>query len=252
MRLWTSKCFRKSSILTGISLLVLGGFASSCEDNNKVSEPLNPVPESHRDYIELEAGMTLTYRLDSIIYDNFTRTIDTTRYQVTHRVQEQTLDSAEMQEYLLKRTVRTIDEGEVLESALYQARKTSEEYQVFRNNQRTLALEFPLSDGHEWNGNAYNTQDSQIYRVKAIHEPATILNKRYDSTLLVQEEDQQNLIKRNASKTRYAKQIGPVFRERINLSFKGDSIPPEEAPWEAKANTGNIVRYRLQTVTKGQ
>ena len=236
----------------GISLLALGGLISSCENDNSVSEPLNPIPERHRDYIQLEVGMTLTYRLDSIIYDNFTGTLDTTRYQVIHRVQEQTLDSAKTEAFLLKRTVRTINEGKVLESALYRARKTNEEYQVFRNNRRTLALDFPLSEGHEWDGNAYNTQDSQIYNVKAIHEPATILNNQYDSTLLVQEEDQDNLIERNASKTRYAKEIGPVFREQVNLSFKGDSIPPEEVPWEVKANTGNIVRYRLQEVTMGQ
>ena len=225
---------------------------SACEDNTTSKEHVDPNPKAHRDYIRLKPGMVFKYRLDSIIYDDFTNTIDTSRYQVIHKVKEQTLDSAGFEAFLLKATIQTIKEGTVRTSGLYTARKTPEEYHVFRNNQRVLALDFPLSQGHTWDGNIYNTQDSVVYEVQSIHEPATILSQRYDSTLLIQEKEQETLIERNATETRYAKDIGLIYRERLNLSFKGDSIPPKSIPWEEKANTGNIVRYRLQEVINHQ
>lgn len=235
--------------VTAALLLLKVVFLSSCESNEN-AEPIEPYIQ-HRDYVRLEEGLRFTYKLDSFIYDDFRNTIDTVTYTVNHKVQEKILDSADVKQYQLKRTVLSGSNEQVISSSLYSARLTAEEYQVFRNNQRKLAIKFPLKADSRWDGKAYSSRDSQLFQVKAIHEPAVILRKTYDSTLLIQEKKSENLIQLEAKKTRYAKNVGRVFHENINLRFRGDSIPPEEVPWEEKANVGNIVRYNLKDVTAG-
>lgn len=232
--------------IAGLLLAMVQG----CSDQESVP-PERIIPEAHRDYIRLKAGMQLTYRLDSIIYDDFAETIDTTTYMVVDEVLEKLADSNGSRRFQLKRTVKPYQESRVLSSELYSARITPDEYQVFRNNVRKLKLSFPLEEKKRWDGNAYSSRDSQIYRVSTIHEAATVSGRRYDSTLMVIEEQDENLIELNAARTRYAKHVGQIFREQINLSYRGDSIPPEEIPWEEKANTGNIVRYRLEAIKEG-
>lgn len=234
--------------LLGFFLGALILLFSACEDNDSVAPPEPYI--QHKDYALLEKGLKLTYQLDSIVYNNFNNSIDTTSYQVVHTFQEKLQDSGSLQQYLIKRTVRK-QNGSLLGSALYTSRLTAEEFQVFRNNRRELRLKFPISADASWDGNVYNNRDSQIYMVEAIHEPASVLGNSYDSTLLIQEEQEENLIRLNAERTRYAKEVGRIYEEEVNLRFRGDSIPPEDVPWEEKANAGNIVRYRLKNLEKG-
>lgn len=234
---------------TGFFLIVAIILLPACENDREQVRPPEPYIQ-HRDYAFLEKGLRLTYQLDSIVYNNFNNTIDTTSYRVVHKFKEKLTDSGDIEQYLIKRKVFKPN-GEFLGAALYRSRLTSNEYQVFINNQRDLRLKFPLSANASWNGNAYNNLDSQIYKVKAIHESATVLGNSYDSTLLVQEKYEENLIRLNAQKTRYAKDVGRIYHEKVNLRFRGDSIPPEDIPWEVKANSGSIVRYRLKKLEKG-
>ncbi len=234
---------------TEVFLIVAIFLVPACDKNNEPGRAPEPYIQ-HRDYAFLGKDLKLTYQLDSIVYNNFNNSIDTTSYRVTHEFQEKLMDSGDVEQYLIKFKVFKAN-GALLRSALYKSRLTSNEYQVFISNKRELRLKFPLSADASWDGNAYNKQDSQIYKVKAIHEAATVMDNSYDSTLLVQEKFEENLIRLNAQRTRYAKDVGRIYQEKINLRFRGDSIPPEEIPWETKANAGNIVRYRLKTLEKG-
>lgn len=234
---------------TGFFVIVSIILFPSCEKDNGEIRPPEPYIQ-HRDYAFLEKGLKVTYQLDSIVYNNFNNTIDTTSYRVIHLFKKKLTDSGDVEQYLIKRKMFKPN-GKLLRAALYKSRLTANEYQVFINNKRDLRLKFPLSADASWDGNAYNNQDSQIYKVKAIHEPATVHGNSYDSTLLVQEAFEENLIRLNAERTRYAKDVGRIYQEKINLRFRGDSIPPEDIPWEAKANAGNIVRYRLKKLEKG-
>ena len=226
-----------------LCILLYGGlWMTVCSDDQQ------PVPEpfiQHRDYVKMEKGLTLFYRVDSIVYNDFENTIDTTSFRIIHKVLDKLTDSAGIRQYLVKRSVKGFQSENLLSSSLYRTRFTPETYQRFQNNRRLLALEFPLEAGATWDGNRFNNLDSQQYRVKAIHQPATVLDKAYDSTLLIREEYNENLISLKAQRTRYAKGFGRIYHENINLRFRGDSIPPEDVPWEAKANTGQIVRHRL-------
>lgn len=227
-----------------LGILVLGGCDS---DDQAVPEPFI----QNQDYVRLEKGLSLTYRVDSIVYNDFNNSIDTSSFVVKQEVKEKLTDSADIERYLIKQVTKSFKSGRLLGSVLYTMRLSQEEYQIFRNNQRELALKFPLKANSSWDGNLYNNLDSQEYMVKNIHQSATVLGKRYDSTLLIREQLSENLISLDAESTRYAKGIGRIYQKKTNLRFRGDSIPPEDVPWEEKANTGQIVRHRLMKLQKG-
>lgn len=213
---------------------------NSCDTYQKIDEPL----QMHRSYYPVDTGNEYTFRVDSIYYDEFNNKIDTFQFVEKWVFQKKTQlnDTAQ---YQIKQIVKDSLNSDPSKEAFQTLRKNDEAIQLFANNQRTIKLIFPVQNGKEWDGNVYNAEPEQNFRYEDVHEPFSGENFAFDSTITVYEQDEGNLIERQLQKVTYAKNVGPVYQETMDLAFRGDSIPPEDIPWEEKANTGYILKYRL-------
>ncbi len=219
-------------------LMLLFGFFHGCETDRELADPA----PMHKDYIHLDSGMTFIYEADSFYYDNFNNTIDTYEYTVGEQVVKR-LDS---NQFMMKREVRGNGEGVKERSNLFTAKITQNQYQVLNDNQRIIKLTFPVREKKSWDGNAFNREEARDFYYKNVHQRFKTNYLTFDSTTTVVELDAGNLIEQERKKVVYAKGIGKVYKERLNLRFKGDSIPPKAIPWEQKANTGHIIREELK------
>jgi hypothetical protein len=83
--------------------------------------------------------------------------------------------------------------------------------------------------------------------VDSIDVAASVGAFTFDSTLLVTEADETNIIERRLSQARYAKHVGLVWREQwiLDSQYCNQTPPPADCdtrPWALKAEKGYILR----------
>jgi hypothetical protein len=88
------------------------------------------------------------------------------------------------------------------------------------------------------------------YEVDSIDIQAFVGPFSFDSTLLVTEADDSNIIEKRFSRARYAKHVGLVWREQWILDSQYCNQFPvpadcETLPWEQKAEKGYILRQTV-------
>ncbi|HOY03816.1 MAG TPA: hypothetical protein PLO67_00365 [Saprospiraceae bacterium] len=215
-------------------------------------------------YFPLKVGKYIDYQVDSIVYD-FGPGGNTVRDSSTTFVRELVGDTLRDQTGLLLYTIERYERPAAnqpweLRSIGTAARNSSQASRT-ENNLRFLKLLFPMDRRSEWDGNLWIDIDREIeiagermrpfsnwhYEVDSIDIQANVGAFAFDSTLLVTEADDNNIIERRLSRVRYAKNVGLVWREQwiLDSQYCNQSIPPpdcETRPWEIKAERGYILR----------
>ncbi len=214
------------------------------------------------EYFPLRLGQTLVYEVDSVVYDDFTNTIDTVQFQLREITLDTFRDGENILNYRIERQVRSDENAAWQFKQIVAARRTSTKAERMEGNQRYLNLVFPARLGNSWDGNAYLDQDT-IYTIRNVSieiykgwedfsytqlDEAYQLNGfNFDSTLLVQQVDYENLIELRSSVERYAKGIGLVYKELkiLDTQCGGNLAACQGLSWEEKAEKGFIYRMRL-------
>jgi hypothetical protein len=94
------------------------------------------------------------------------------------------------------------------------------------SNQRYVKLVFPVLSRTTWNGNAQNANGSQTYQFQAVDQPANIGTLHFDSTVVVLQRDETDLLNRRFYTEIYAKNVGMVFKKVLDVyDTKIDTIP---------------------------
>lgn len=223
-----------------------------------------PLAESQYAYFPLETGKYVVYRVDSIVYDfavggGILR--DSSRTFVKEITGDTLRDQTGQLLYAIERYERkNADEPWTLKSIGTAARTASQAIRT-EDNLRFLKLVFPLSRSSEWDGNLWIDKNREIeiagermrpftnwqYEVDSIDVQAVVGAFAFDSTLVVTEADDKNIIERRLSRVRYAKHVGLVWKEQWILDSQYcNQLPPpadcETKPWEEKAEKGYILR----------
>ncbi|THU32034.1 hypothetical protein FAM09_28020 [Niastella caeni] len=208
------------------------------------------------DYVNLQTGKYVLYRLDSTRFVSFGQKDTVISYHAKDVVEGQVTDNLGRAGWRIVRYLR--DTGSTSESdwwpvLTYQVIPTRENIEVNEANFRYLKLVLPVKEGYSWRGNGYlpdnpyvdlyefsNDEDIQDwdYTYHDIGMSASFNNKTYDSTItVVQIADSTNLpitAGIPASKTfwveKYAKNIGLVYKE-VEM-------------WEYQPPTGSSSGYR--------
>jgi hypothetical protein len=95
-----------------------------------------------------------------------------------------------------------------------------------------LRLQFPISEGKTWNGNAYNTQagtddcgdgnfNCDMYQSTGVGKPFELPGVfTYDDTITVIENDEEDpIVGKDTRKSVYARNIGLVYKETTYLEY---------------------------------
>lgn len=207
-----------------ISLLVIviaSIFLVSCSKENQGIET-----DFGYEYAGLELGKYVVYDVDSLFFDDFTGTVDTTIFKLKEVVAESYTDLEGDEAFVIHRYRKDHDTLSWYLQDAWNAKITSSNYQKVEENIRYVKLFFPVRDNSQWNGNAMNNYPKQSYEYTEIDKQETIGNKALNAVLTVeQEDDQNNLINPRLFEEKFAKNIGLVYKRSMDLERDNLSSP---------------------------
>ncbi len=206
----------KDKLILAIILLVTVSVFFSC-----ISETDSPF-KLHQDYFASEVGHYVIYDVDSIVYDDFTQTIDTFNYQVKEYIEDEYIDSDLAPSLRLERHIRQTDEDDWQIKNIWKARISDTKALKTEENITYIKLVFPPELNKTWDGNAYNIEDQQDYTYSDIHIPYFLNGNDFDSTVVVLQKDFKTLISEDYQVEVFAKNIGLIFKHFIELTKEPD------------------------------
>jgi hypothetical protein len=121
---------------------------------NKTTEEFKSPPLS--DYLPLQVGKYITYRLDSTVFTNFGTVTAVHSYQEKQIVDAQITDALGRNSYRILRFIRdTVGVQPWTQAGSYSITPTDKTVEVIENNLRFIKLVMPLKQDNSWKGNRY-------------------------------------------------------------------------------------------------
>jgi hypothetical protein len=222
--------------------LILGitiGF-SSC--SNKTEEYKT---DKLSDYLPLQPGKYITYRLDSLTYSNFGTIAQVRRYQVKHEVDAQITDNLGRPSYRVYTYIRDSAGTQLwTPNGTYMVTPLADQVELIEDNFRIIKLHLPVKEGFQWKGNVYLSfhpyaptynfiNDGDIQDWDFTYEPVEASfgyrgNSYKDVLTVSQADDKTNAPVTNPnaigyetfSEEKYAKGIGLVYRKYILWDYQ--------------------------------
>jgi len=195
------------------------------------------------DYLQLQSGKSITYRLDSTNFV-FYGTIDTvTSYIVQDVVDTLVNDNLGRPSWRVIRYITdTAQSTPWANNETYLITPTVQTIEVNENNLRYIKLSLPLTNGFSWQGNSYidtNTPETNNdpdfsyladwnYTYDNIGVPYTVIAGSIENTLTVQQQDETigdstdrtTYSERNYSVEVYAKGIGLIYKNFLHWAYQ--------------------------------
>lgn len=217
-------------------------FSSGC---NK--EENNDIPLIDYNYFPDDIGHWIIYEIEEIQIDAPSEVYDTSRYQIKEIIASEFLDNSNRVTLRIERYIRENDTTSWEIKDVWYANLLTSSAQKVEENIRYVKLSFPVALHKSWDGNAYNTYDEQEYEITAIDTSETINDIFIDSVLTVTQRDWESLIDKYYSVEKYAKNIGIVYKNYINieLALTDTSLPIEDRIITGSLYTQKITGYGL-------
>lgn len=221
-----------------VSAFLLFSFFSCTEEKEEFST------ESLSEYLPLQPGKYITYRIDSLVLTPFGRSLETHSYQVKHEVDSEIKDNLDRPSYLIFRYLRNADgSGEWFNNGSYYITPLADQVEVVEDNLRFIKLHAPLTQGYNWQGNSHLHLDpyesyqftlfaymqNWEYNYASFNALVEHNGFQYNDVWTVEEEDfgenfPVTLPAAPGGKIRavekYAKNIGLVYREYMIVEYE--------------------------------
>lgn len=176
-----------------------------------------------RGYFPTAIGHWVVYEVDSTVYDDFEGDTDVYRYQVKELWESSFIDNQGRPTVRIERYKRWYDPNVVYDSIPWYLSRvwaytiTNGGGEKLEENVRFLRVAFPVSEGKTWDGNAYNTMGEWTYKYREADRPFSIGAFAFDSTCLIEQKNEINLINHRTYKERYAKNVGMIQKNVIDV-----------------------------------
>jgi hypothetical protein len=217
---------RKIAILALSIILV----AAAC---SKSTETVSSAPLS--DYFPLTPGKYITYRLDSIVLTNTSKSLDTNSYQVRYLVDAEITDNLGRKAFRIIRSIRNLAGTSPWQTdATFMAINATTVAEFIDNNMRFVKLSLPIANGFKWKGNnhidtyssnsPYVYMDDWDYEYQNVGESYTVNGKKVDNTISIKQQDEvlnsAFYTETNAAQEVYAKGIGMIYKKYVHLVYQ--------------------------------
>lgn len=232
-----------------------------------VEPPDDALARQQYAYYPLQIGKYVEYQVDSVVFDFAAgggTLRDSSRTLVREVVADTLRDLTGQLVYSIEHYERASVQDAWMLRSIGTAARTATQAIRTEQNLRFLKMVFPMTRRSEWDGNVWIDQEREIeiagermrpfsnwhYEVDTIDRPAVVGAFTFDSTLLITEADDNNVIERRLSRVRYAKHVGLVWREQwiLDSQYCNQTPPPADCatrPWELKAERGYLLRQKV-------
>ena len=182
---------------------------SSCKPINYIDE------DYHSKYFPIELNQEKEFLVTNINHSSFGK--DTVTYYLKEVISEKFLNLEGDSAYRIERFWKTdsMDNYEIKD--IWVANKSLNFAQLVEENIRFTKLIFPFDDNVVWDGNAFNNQQSQEYRIESINTPYNVNGLSFDSSITVIQNYKSNLLEYENSKEIYVIGVGLVYKEDIEV-----------------------------------
>ncbi len=193
------------------TLIFASTFIYSCKKNKGVA------PDMGYNYYPTTIGWFIEYEIDSITYNDFTNSIDTTHYYLKEVIESEFENAAEVPSFRIERYKRNNQNEEWSISDVWFGIKNNTSIIRVEENIRYVKMIFPVKNGFRWNGNNYNSLEHQNYEYTNKDELYIIDQLKFDSTVIVKQFENNNLIEKQEFREVYARNIGLIYKEMIDI-----------------------------------
>jgi hypothetical protein len=182
---------------------------SSCKPINYIDE------DYHSQYFPIELNQEKEFLVTNINHSSFGK--DTVTYYLKEVISEKFSDLEGDSAYRIERFWKTdsMDNYEIKD--IWVANKSLNFAQLVEENIRFTKLIFPFDVNVVWDGNAFNNQQSQEYRIESINIPYNVNGLSFDSSITVIQNYKSNLLEYENSKEIYVIGVGLVYKEDIEV-----------------------------------
>jgi len=172
-------------------------------------------------YFPVKVGKQAVYRVDSIVYDGFSGQIDTSSYLLMERMDTMIKDLENRDTYVIGRYVKQASDTAWKLTGYHRANRSNTTAERLESNVRYVKMSFPVKEGRQWEGNAYNTDVPQTYKYVSANVPRNFGLLRLDSTATVLQIDDviEGLYKNYAEET-FAAGIGLVSKRIETFDYQ--------------------------------
>jgi len=192
--------------LSFIVVISLVFFACTKENNA-------PSHNFHYEYFPLKLKKVLIYTVDSTVYNNFNNSITTHTFELKDSVASAFLNLTGDSIFRVERYKKEPTASVWTYQKTITRNRSARIAQETIENQTFNRLIFPPEIYKDWNGNSKNTIGEQFYYISDFPFTAIINNHTFDSTIVVQQIDEVNLIREDIASEIYAKNIGLIQKD---------------------------------------
>lgn len=173
------------------------------------------------EYFPLATG---TYQIFNVSQTDYLNTGEavTSDFQIRHEIEESFI-SAEQETFIINRFTRANENEDWEYLNTWQSRRTEFNAIVTEGNRSLLKLVFPIEAGAVWNGNSFNSLEQDTYVIDSLGFSFRLNDVDFENTLTVIQADNQDFIVSLDTRFEiYAKDVGLVYKEIVNLNYCAD------------------------------
>lgn len=169
------------------------------------------------DFFSDNIGMSNTYKVNEIIFDDFTNTSDTFNYQLLEKNESYFTDNLGRKAIRIDRFKRLSDTSKWQYINTWYAVKATDMVERIEDNKRIVKISFPITEDAVWNSNAYNMDNANTVFYGFIDQKYTMDTFNFKSALSVESTNVNNSSRERSFREIYARGIGLVFKNQVNI-----------------------------------
>ena len=211
---------------------------SGCSDDSGGSS--NPGSLNYT-YFPVNEGHELIYDAVLITRDPI-QGDDTSIYQIREVIDSTFTDNEGRPTQRLSRYHRNTPSDPWVIADVWTANLTSTRAEKKEENITYIKLIFPLQSGKTWNGHSLNSLGEMEYTYDWIDQPYSVNALPFDSTLRVQQANEDNFVYRDQDEEIYAAGVGLIYRNQVYI-VKDYTIPNQVGVKEQRLYTETLVSW---------
>lgn len=220
-------------------LLAILLFSLSCTEEN-----LDDTPDIDSSYFPLTEGSYIVYEITEITIDAPSEVYDTVKYECKELIGSPYIDNSGNLYYMLIRYTRDNSGDNWALSDVWSTQIADNSAQQVEENIRYVKLRFPVHLNKSWDGNVFNINDAEEYRITEIDAAWSINQTDFDSVLTVVQEADSSLIHKDVKTEKYTKHLGLIYKEETQINSQ-NVIP--DVPLEERITTATIYIKRYKS-----
>lgn len=173
-------------------------------------------------YFPLDVGAWIQYDVTDITHTDLGS--DTMSYMLKEMVTEEFLDNEGRLTYRIERYWKNSSNDVWAIKDVWYSNITKTTAEKVEENIRYTKMVFPIKDDKYWDGNAFNTLPEWEYYYDSLHEPKEYNNLQFDSTIIVVQRDNENVVEYEKVKEVFAIDIGLVYKKHVDLDINFSDI----------------------------